>query len=60
MPEHIRKVFHDVETSSEQLQITLNELTPLVRIAMTLIVIFAISLAKVMTDKIVLRYNPRF
>ena len=31
LPEHIRKVFHDVETSSEQLQITLNELTPLVR-----------------------------
>ena len=31
LPDHIRKVFQDVEISSEQLKITLNELTSLVR-----------------------------
>ena len=31
LPDHIRKVFQDAEISSEQLKITLNELTPLVR-----------------------------
>ena len=63
LPDHIRNVYGNVEISSKQLDIILNELTPLVRHAMTLIVIFNIVFIysppkklflKVLTHKIVL------
>ena len=63
LPDHIRKVYENMEISPEQLEITLNELTPLVKHAMTLIVIFNIVficrplkklLVKVLPNKIVL------
>ena len=63
LPDHIRKVYENTGISPEQLEIILNELTPLVRHAMTLIVIFNIALIyrppkkllfKVLANKIVL------
>ena len=44
LPDHIRKMYENMDISPEQLEIILNELTPLVRHTMTLIVIFNIVL----------------